>query len=114
VSGRITVPVNIFAQDITKPFVDLEPTPSSQEEPSGATSNPAGAELMDEDPSNEVFVLSLLEGYDANKAEPMDMEPAFLAEDWQDKYIAWMDRGELHLDRSEARRIAGWPDHSSS
>jgi hypothetical protein len=30
---------------------------------------------MDEDPSNEVFVLSLLEGYGANGAEDMDIEP---------------------------------------
>jgi hypothetical protein len=28
------------------------------------------------------------------------------AEDWRNKYIAWMDRGELPSDRSEARRIA--------
>jgi hypothetical protein len=28
------------------------------------------------------------------------------AEDWRNKYIAWMDRGELRSDRSEARRIA--------
>jgi hypothetical protein len=26
--------------------------------------------------------------------------------DWRDKYIAWIDRGELPSDRSEARRIA--------
>jgi hypothetical protein len=61
---------------------------------------------MDEDPSNEVFVLSLLEGYGADEAGAMDTEPVPRAEDWQDKYIAWMDRGELPLDRSEARRIA--------
>jgi hypothetical protein len=36
----------------------------------------------------------------------MDTEPAPRAEDWQDKYIAWMDRGELPSERSEARRIA--------
>jgi hypothetical protein len=59
---------------------------------------------MDEDPSNEAFVLSLLEGYDADEVEPMDMEPAPRAEDWRDKYIALMDRGELPSDRSEARR----------
>jgi ribonuclease HI len=35
-SGRITVPPNVFARDIAKPSVNLEPTPSSQEEPSGA------------------------------------------------------------------------------
>jgi transposase InsO family protein len=61
---------------------------------------------MDEDPSNEAFILSLLEGYGADKAEAMDTEPVPRAEDWRDKYIAWMDRGELPPYRSEARRIA--------
>jgi hypothetical protein len=31
---------------------------------------------MYEDPSNEAFVLSLLEGYDADEAEAMDPEVA--------------------------------------
>jgi hypothetical protein len=31
---------------------------------------------MDEDPSNEVFVLSLLEGYGADEAEAMGTKPA--------------------------------------
>jgi hypothetical protein len=57
---------------------------------------------MDEDPSNEAFVLSLLEGYGVDEAEPMDTEPTLRAKDWRDKYIAWMDRGELPSDRSEA------------
>jgi hypothetical protein len=105
-SGRITVPPNIFAWDVVKPSVNLELVPSSQEEPSGAPSDPAGAEPMDEDPSNEAFVLSLLEGYDADEAEAMDIEPAPHVEDWRAKYLAWMDRGELPSDRSEARRIA--------
>jgi hypothetical protein len=89
-----------------KPFVDLGPSPTSQEEPSGAPSNPVGAKPMDEDPSNEVFVLSLLEGYDEDEAEAMETEPAPRTEDWRAKYLAWMDRGELPPDRSEARRIA--------
>jgi hypothetical protein len=61
---------------------------------------------MDEDPSNEAYVLSLLEGYGANKAEAMDTEPAPSEGDWHDKYITWMDQGELPWDRSKARRIA--------
>jgi hypothetical protein len=61
---------------------------------------------MDEDPSNEAFVLSLLEGYDADETDAMDTEPAPRTEDWRAKYLAWMDRGELPSDRSEARRIA--------
>jgi hypothetical protein len=61
---------------------------------------------MDEYPSNEAFVFSLLEGYGAYEAEAMDTEPVPRVEDWRDKYVAWMDRGELRPDRSEARRIA--------
>jgi transposase InsO family protein len=61
---------------------------------------------MDEDPLNEAFVLTLLEGYGADEVEAMDVEPAPSEVDWRDKYIAWMDRGELPSDRSEARRIA--------
>jgi probable phosphoglycerate mutase len=62
-SGQIAVPPNVFARDVIKPSVDLEPNPSNREEPSGAPSSPTGAEPMDEDPSNEAYVLSLLEGY---------------------------------------------------
>jgi hypothetical protein len=51
-SGRITVPPNVFARDVAQPSVTLEPHPSSCTEPSGAPSSPAGAEPMDEDPSN--------------------------------------------------------------
>jgi ribonuclease HI len=105
-SGRITVPPNVFAWDVTKSSVDLEPKPSSHEEPSGAPSGPTGAEPMDEDPSNEAYVLSLLEGYGTDEAEAMDTEPVPSAGDWRDKYIAWIDQGELPSDRSEARRIA--------
>jgi hypothetical protein len=43
---------------------------------------------MDEDPSNEACVLSLLEGYGADEAEAMDREPVPSARDWRDKYIA--------------------------
>jgi hypothetical protein len=61
---------------------------------------------MDEDPSNEAFVLSLLEGYGADEAKAMETEPVPRAEDKRAKYLAWIDRGELPSDRSEARRIA--------
>jgi ribonuclease HI len=87
-SGRITVPPNVFARDVARPSVNLEPTPSSQEEPSRAPSDPTGAEPMDKDPSNKAFVLSLLEGYGTDEAEAMDTEPVPRAEDWRDKYIA--------------------------
>jgi hypothetical protein len=54
-----------------KPSVNLEASLSNPEEPSGAPSSPVGAEPMDEDPSNEAFVLSLLEGFGADEAEAM-------------------------------------------
>jgi hypothetical protein len=53
--------------------------------------DPIGAKPKDEDPLNEAFVLSLLEGYDAGVAEAMDTEPVPRADDWRDKYIAWME-----------------------
>jgi hypothetical protein len=62
-SGLITVPPNVFARDVAQPSINLEPCPSSREDPSGAPSSSTGAEPMDEDPSNEAYVLSLLEGY---------------------------------------------------
>jgi hypothetical protein len=44
---------------------------------------------MDEDPSNEAYVLSLLEGYGADEAEAMETEtPPPSTGDWRDKYIA--------------------------
>jgi hypothetical protein len=36
---------------------------------------------MKDDPSNKVFVLSLLEGYGVDEAEAMDTEPVPRAED---------------------------------
>jgi hypothetical protein len=74
--GRITIPPNIFTWDVAKPSVDLGSPPSNREEPSRAPSSPAGEEPMDEDPSNETFVLSLLEGCAADGIENMETEPA--------------------------------------
>jgi ribonuclease HI len=105
-SGRITVPPKVFAGDVARPSVDLRSLPSSQEEPSGAPSNSAGAEPIDMDPSNEAFVLSLIESYVTDEAEAMEAESVPRAENWRAKYLAWIDRGELPPDRSEARRIA--------
>jgi hypothetical protein len=60
---------------------------------------------MDEDPSNEAFVLSLLDGYGTDEGEAMETEPAPHAEDRRTKYLAWIDQ-ELTSDRTEARSIA--------
>jgi hypothetical protein len=60
---------------------------------------------MDEDPSNEAFVIYLLKGYGMDEAEAMETEPSPRVEDWRAKYLTWIDRGELPPDRSEARHI---------
>jgi ribonuclease HI len=89
-SGRITVPPKVFTRDVTKPSVNLDSTPSNQVGPSRAPSNPVGVEPMDEDPSNEAFILSLLEGYDMDEAKAMQIELAPHVEDWWAKYLAWI------------------------
>jgi hypothetical protein len=105
-SGRITVPPNVFARDVAKPSVNLEASPSNPGEPPGASSSPAGAEPLDEDSSNEAFVLSLLEGYGVDEVEALETKPTPRVEDWRAKYLAWIDRGELPPDQSEDKRIA--------
>jgi triphosphoribosyl-dephospho-CoA synthetase len=51
-------------------------------------------------------VLSFLERYGVDEAKAMDVEPVPSEVDWRDKYITWMDRGELPSDRPEARHVA--------
>jgi hypothetical protein len=57
---------------------------------------------MDEDPSNEAFVLSLLEGYGADETDAKETEPAPPRRGLAVQVHTWMDRGELPSDRSEA------------
>jgi ribonuclease HI len=74
-SGRIIVPLECFCAGCHQAVCQPRPNPSSHEEPSEAPSSPTGAEPTDENPSNEEYVLSLLEGYGADEAEAMDTEP---------------------------------------
>jgi hypothetical protein len=67
---------------------------------------------MDEDTSNEAFVLSLLEGYDIDEAEAMEAELVPHAKDWRAKYLAWIDRGELPRIGPRPGASPGWPNHS--
>jgi hypothetical protein len=46
---------------------------------------------MDEDPSNEAYVLSLLEGYGTYGADVMDIEPAPVKADCED-HVWFEDR----------------------
>jgi ribonuclease HI len=102
VSGRITVPPNVFMRDIAKPSVDLGPAPSNQEEPSRALSNPVGAEPMDEAPQTRRSYSPYSRGTAWTKPRPWKWSPPPRAEDWWAKYLTWIDRAELPSDLSEA------------
>jgi hypothetical protein len=113
-SGRITVHPNVIARDIARPSVNLELTPSNQEEPRGAPSDPASTEPMDEDPSNKAFVLSLLEGYDADKAEAMDIEPAPARETGETSTSPRWIGGNFPRTNPRTDASPGWPSRSPS
>jgi hypothetical protein len=46
---------------------------------------------MDEEPLNEEFKVSLLEGYEADEIKAMKIEGEPFVEDWRSKYLAWID-----------------------
>jgi hypothetical protein len=61
---------------------------------------------MDDDPSNEAFVLSLIEGYGADETDTMDTVPPPPRGGLEGQVPHLDGRGEIPSDRSEARRIA--------
>jgi hypothetical protein len=73
-AGRITVP-RTFSLETSPNHPSISVWhPRIRKDPHGVPSNPAGVEPMDEDPSNEAFVLSLLNGYSVDEAEAMETE----------------------------------------
>jgi hypothetical protein len=106
-SGRITIPLNIFARDIAKPSVNLDKPTASRNSSGADPSRHAGINPMDEDPTNGELEASNLEGSQADEAEAMEIDnlppPPW---DWRDEYLAWLDRGELPPKRIKARRVA--------
>jgi ribonuclease HI len=85
-SGRTTVPPDVFSRDLHQPSVKTDDTPepgeaSAQPE---APSAPQGEALRVEEERN---------GVAPNR-------------NWQTPYLHYLHRGELPLDRAEARRLA--------
>jgi ribonuclease HI len=85
-SGRTTVPLDVFSRDLHQPSVKTNDTPepkkvSAQPE---APSGPEGEALRIEEERN---------GVTPNR-------------NWQTPYLQYLHRGELPLDRAEARRLA--------
>jgi ribonuclease HI len=85
-SGRTTVPSDIFSQDLNQPSIKTDDTPEP-EAPSAqpeAPSAPEGEALRVEEERSGVTPYR----------------------NWQTPYLQYLHRGELPLDRAEARRLA--------
>jgi ribonuclease HI len=85
-SGRTTVPPNVFSRDIYQPSVNLNGAP----EPEGT--------------SAQLEVPSVAEG-EALRVE-IERNGVTPNLDWQTLYLEYLLRGELPLDKAEARRLA--------
>jgi hypothetical protein len=92
-SARTTVPPNVFSRDLHKPSVKTNDTP----EPEKASAQPEPPSAPPEAPSaTEGEALRIEE--ERNGVTPN--------RNWQTLYLQYLHRGELPLDRAEARRLA--------
>jgi hypothetical protein len=85
-SGRTTVPPDVFSKDIYQPSIKLDDAP----EPEKASAQP-------EVPSAAKGEALRVEG-ERNGVTPVP--------NWQTPYLEYLLRGELALDKAEARRLA--------
>jgi ribonuclease HI len=113
-SGRTTVPPDVFSRDLHQPSVKIDDTsepevPSAQSEaptaqPEAPSAHPEATSARPEAPSVQSEVPSAPEG----EALRVEEEQSRVAPDrnWQTPYLQYLHRGELPLDRAEARRVA--------
>jgi ribonuclease HI len=85
-SGRTTVPPNVFSQDLHQPSVKTDDTP----EPGEASAQPEAPSVAE---GEALHVEEERNGVTPNR-------------NWQTPYLQYLHRGELPLDRAEARRLA--------
>jgi ribonuclease HI len=92
-SGRTTVPPDVFSRDLHQPSVKTDDTP----EPEEASAQPEAPSTQPEAPSaTEGEALRVEE--ERNGVTP--------SRNWQTPYLQYLHRGELPLDRAEARWLA--------
>jgi ribonuclease HI len=92
-SGQTTVPPDVFSRDIHQPSIKTEDTP----EPGEASAQPEEASAQPEEPSATEGEALRVEG-ERNGVMPN--------RNWQTPYLQYLHRGELPLDKAEARRLA--------
>jgi ribonuclease HI/transposase InsO family protein len=92
-SGQTTVPLDVFSRDLHQPTVKTDDTP----EPEKVSALPEAPSARPEAPS-------------APKGEALRVEEERNGvtpnRNWQTSYLQYLHRGELPLDRAEARRLA--------
>jgi transposase InsO family protein len=99
-SGRTTVPPDVFSRDIRQPSVKTDETP----EPEEASTQPKEASAQPEEASAQPEVSSAAEG-EALRVEG-ERNGVTPNRNWQTPYLQYLHRGELLLDKAEARRLA--------
>jgi ribonuclease HI len=92
-SGRTTVPSDVFSRDLHQPSVKTD-----------NTSEPEKASALPEAPSAQPEAPSAPEGEALRVEEERNGVPP--NRNWQTPYLQYLHRGELPLDRAEARRLA--------
>jgi hypothetical protein len=85
-SGQTTVPPDVFSRDIHQPSIKIDDTPEP-EETSAQPEVPSAAE------GEAMRVVGERNGVAPNR-------------NWQTPYLQYLHRGELPLDKAEARRLA--------
>jgi hypothetical protein len=92
-SGRTTVPPDVFSRDLHQPSVKTNDTPE-----------PEAPSALPEAPSAQPEAPSAAEGEALRVEEERNGVPP--NRNWQTPYLQYLHRGELPLDRAEARRLA--------
>jgi hypothetical protein len=103
-SGRTTVPPDVFSRDLHQPSIKTDDTP----EPEKASALAEAPSARPKAPSSQPEAASAPpEAPSAPEGEALRVEEerngAMPNQNWQTPYLQYLHRGELPLDRAEAR-----------
>jgi ribonuclease HI len=113
-SRRTTVPPDVFSRDLHQPSIKIDDTPEPEApsarpeapsvQPEVPSAQPETPSARPEAPAVQPEVPSAPEG----KALHVEEERSGVTpnQNWQTPYLQYLHRGELPLDRAEARRLA--------